>query len=57
MSLMDGLLITLFNTVACIVFPKLASVILAQKAKPAASTQVNAAKDASSGLPSFSQVS
>ncbi|HLO88374.1 MAG TPA: hypothetical protein VK203_25680 [Nostocaceae cyanobacterium] len=31
MSLMDGILITLFNTVACLVFPKLLSVVLATK--------------------------
>ncbi|GAA6619538.1 hypothetical protein [Scytonema sp. NUACC26] len=58
MSLMDGLLITLFNTVACIIFPKLVSVILTQKPKPTASTQANlAANETGSGVPSFSQVS
>ncbi|MBD2439866.1 hypothetical protein [Nostoc sp. FACHB-110] len=34
MSLMDGLLLTLLNTVACLVLPKILSVVLAKKTKP-----------------------
>jgi len=33
MNLMDGLLLTLLNTVACLVLPKMLSVILGDKTK------------------------
>ncbi len=55
MSLIDGLLLTLVNTIACLVFPKLVSVILVKKTKSTASTPANAAANGtSSEVPSFS---
>ncbi len=58
MSLMDALLLTLINTIACLVFPKLVSVILAKKTKPTTSTQADVVtNETGSGAPSFSQVS
>ncbi|WP_166481947.1 hypothetical protein [Scytonema sp. UIC 10036] len=58
MNLMDGLLLTLINTVACLVFPKLVSVILAKKSNSTASSPVNVTtNETGSGVPNFSQVS
>ncbi|GAB1540582.1 hypothetical protein NUACC21_32510 [Scytonema sp. NUACC21] len=55
MSLMDGLLLTLINTVACIAFPKLLSLITAPKAKATVSTQTKlAANKTGSQVPSLS---
>lgn len=34
MSLIDGVLLTLLNTIACLALPKMLSVILAKKTKP-----------------------
>jgi len=39
MSFIDGLLLTLVNTVACLMLPKLLSVILADKNKSEVATQ------------------
>ncbi|MBE9206372.1 hypothetical protein IQ244_07565 [Nostoc sp. LEGE 06077] len=39
MSFVDGLLLTLVNTVACLMLPKLLSVILADKTKSEVATQ------------------
>ncbi|AFY42342.1 hypothetical protein [Nostoc sp. PCC 7107] len=39
MSFIDGLLLTLLNTVACLMLPKLLSVILADKTKSEVANQ------------------
>ncbi|MBE9007093.1 hypothetical protein IQ259_18980 [Fortiea sp. LEGE XX443] len=39
MSLIDGLLLTLVNTVACLMLPKLLSVILADRSNAEVATQ------------------
>lgn len=53
MGLMDGLFLTLINTVACLVFPKLLSVILTFKNKRTAPSQAISSNNASSKMPSF----
>ncbi|MEH1830888.1 MAG: hypothetical protein V7L29_02100 [Nostoc sp.] len=49
MSLIDGILLTLLNTVACLALPKLVSVILSAKSQNTALSQ-----DSTSEIPSFS---
>ncbi|MEJ6484622.1 hypothetical protein N0Y54_25450 [Nostoc punctiforme UO1] len=54
MSLIDGILLTLLNTVACLALPKLL-VILSEKSQntsPSRSTATS--KDSNSEIPSFS---
>ncbi len=51
MNLMDGLLLTLFNTVVCIIFPKVLSVITAKGENPAPSTPAIQSPDSSSEIP------
>jgi hypothetical protein len=54
MSLLDGLLLTLINTAACLVLPKLLSVILADKTKPESQSQAMMESPASSSeIPSL----
>lgn len=48
MSLLDGLLLTLINTTACLVLPKLLSVIFADKTKPESQSQTTIETPASS---------
>lgn len=48
MSLMDGILLTLLNTVACLVLPKLLAIISAKSQNTATSEVSN------SEIPSFS---
>ncbi|WP_375504585.1 hypothetical protein [uncultured Nostoc sp.] len=48
MSLMDGILVTLLNTVACLALPKLLAIMSAKRQNPATSEVSN------SEIPSFS---
>ncbi|MEH1943444.1 MAG: hypothetical protein V7L01_24935 [Nostoc sp.] len=55
MSLIDGILLTLLNTVACLALPKLLSVILAAKKQNTASSgSALTSQDSNSEIPSFS---
>ncbi|MEH2108453.1 hypothetical protein [Nostoc sp.] len=55
MSLIDGILLTLLNTVACLALPKLLSVILAAKNQnTASSASALTSQDSNSEIPSFS---
>ncbi len=55
MSFIDCILLTLINTVACLAFPKLLSMILTPKTKKAASSPTPiTASESSSEIPSFS---
>ncbi|AFZ26831.1 hypothetical protein Cylst_4770 [Cylindrospermum stagnale PCC 7417] len=49
MSLIDGIVLTLLNTVACLALPKLLSIIIAAKIKNTAQPP-----ESSSEIPSFS---
>ncbi|MDZ7962065.1 MAG: hypothetical protein RMY34_30055 [Aulosira sp. DedQUE10] len=54
MSLIDGILLTLVNTVICLAFPKLLSIISAAKTKTTEpSTAVITISEASPEIPSF----
>lgn len=55
MSLIDGIFLTILNTVACLALPKLLSIILSAKSQntvPLASTLTS--QDSNSKIPSFS---
>ncbi|MHC0064420.1 hypothetical protein ACWATR_16220 [Nostoc sp. UIC 10890] len=54
MSLIDGILLTLLNTVACLALPKLLAILSAksQNTSPSLSTAIS--KDSNSEIPSFS---
>ncbi|MCC5644902.1 hypothetical protein LC607_18545 [Nostoc sp. CHAB 5824] len=55
MSLIDGILLTLLNTVACLALPKLLSVILSAKNQNTApSASALTLQDSNSEMPSFS---
>ncbi len=55
MSLIDGILLTLVNTVICLSFPKLLSMILAPKTKEAKPSPVPiTVQEPSAEVPSFS---
>ncbi len=56
MSLMDGLLVTLVNTVACIALPKLLSIALAARSqiKNVSSTTISASAESNAEMASFS---
>ncbi|WP_322732785.1 hypothetical protein [Nostoc sp. ChiQUE01b] len=55
MSLIDGIFMTLLNTVACLALPKLVSVIMSAKSqKTASSTSTLTSQDSNSEIPSFS---
>ncbi|WP_392533367.1 hypothetical protein [Nostoc sp. C117] len=55
MSLIDGLFLTLLNTVACLALPKLVSVILSAKNENAVpSPSAVTSQDSNSEIPSFS---
>lgn len=54
MSLIDGLLLTLVNTVACLVLPKMLSVILGDKTKAKSQSPATIESPASSSeIPSL----
>jgi len=55
MSLIDGLLLTLLNTIACLALPKLLSVIVSLKNKSSVrSPSATTSQDDRSEVPSFS---
>ncbi|MHC5759921.1 hypothetical protein [Nostoc sp.] len=55
MSLIDGILLTLLNTVACLALPKLLSVVLSRKSQNTPpSTSAVTSQDSNSEIPSFS---
>ncbi|MBC1237811.1 MULTISPECIES: hypothetical protein [Nostoc] len=55
MSLIDGLLLTLLNTVACLALPKLLSVILSAKNQKTTLSPVTVnSQDSNSEIPSYS---
>jgi len=54
MSLMDSMLLTLLNTVICLVLPKLLSVVLAENTEnPVSSQSEMEANDTVSSIPSY----
>ncbi len=55
MSLIDGIFMTLLNTVVCLALPKLVSVILSAKSQNTAfSPSTLTSQDSNSEIPSFS---
>ncbi|MCF4966465.1 hypothetical protein [Nostoc sp. CMAA1605] len=54
MSSIDGVLLTLVNTVVCLTLPKLLSVVLATKnQKPSTSKSATELQDTASSIPSY----
>jgi hypothetical protein len=59
MSFLDGVLLTIFNTIVCLVLPKVLSVIFATKNQDQVivpSQPAIASSDSSSEIPTFSEV-
>ncbi|MFN6483630.1 hypothetical protein [Nostoc sp. DedQUE03] len=54
MSLIDGIFLTLLNTVACLTLPKLLSLILSAKRQNTAPSASVTSQDPNSEIPSFS---
>lgn len=54
MTLMNGLLLTVLNTVVCLAFPKLLSMMMSRKTKPAVSSQATlTSNNVGTDVPSF----
>ncbi|MEH2417634.1 hypothetical protein [Nostoc sp.] len=54
MSLMDGILLTLLNTVACLALPKLLAIMSAKRQNTITSASAATSEVSNSEIPSFS---